>query len=239
MTACGDHAGAIGLLRWAMDTGADPCVCILKIALAYQQMRRWHEALAVVEQATTRYPRDRSGWELMLDIAESAGDRRRAAMACRALVKLAPNHIRAHIVLSQAHMRSGDIPAALRTAEILVRLDPGSAAYHYNKALLCQHRNQIDLAVQEFMLSIWLEPDGPCSESARSFLQDLDALQLNQITLLAGDDTVFRTLLRRNCREAVIARGFALSPVGEQLLQEYCKHDLPDLPRPARVSQYH
>jgi tetratricopeptide (TPR) repeat protein len=135
--------------------------------------------------------------------------------------------------------RDGDIPAALRIANTLIRLEPESAAHHYTKALLCQHQSEIELAVYEFMQAIWLDPDGPNSEHARSFLQDLDILQLHQISVLADEDLVFRTKLARNCQEAAMERGFALSPVGEQLLREYCERGLSDSSPPARVARYH
>ena len=235
----GENARAVRVLQRAIDSGADFFVCTLRIAAAYREMQRRHEALAAVEQATVHSPLDRAGWELMLDIAEEAGDRRRAVMAGRALIKISPRHIRAHTVLSEAYLKDGDIPAALKIADILIRLDPASAAYHYNRALLCQHQSEIEQAVCGFIHTIWLEPDGPFSDSARCFLQDLDILQLSQIVTLASEDTVFRTRLLRNCREAAIARGFALSPMGEQLLEDYCEHDLIDSPPPRRVSRYH
>ncbi len=135
--------------------------------------------------------------------------------------------------------RNGDIPAALRIANTLIRLDPASAEHHYNKALLCQHQSEIELAVHEFMHAIWLDPDGPYSDPARCFLEDLDVLQLSQIATLANEDLVFRTKLSRNCQQAAVERGFALSPVGEQLLHEYCEDSLGDCPAALRASRYH
>jgi hypothetical protein len=63
-------------------------------------------------------------------------------------------------------------------------------------------------------------------------------LQLHQIAVLADDDLVFRTKLGRDCREAAMERGFALSPVGEGMLQEYCDGVLGDRPRPPRAARY-
>lgn len=143
------------------------------------------------------------------------------------------------VLLMETYMKNGDIPAALRNADTLIRLDPQTAVHHFNRALLCQHQSQIELAVYEFMQTIWLDPDGPYSDSARCFLEDLDILQLNLIILLASDDLVFRTKLSRNCHEAAIERGFALSPTGEQLLQQFCEQGLAESPAPTRASQYH
>ena len=150
---------------------------------------------------------------------------------------------RADLVAAEGRLaeatRNGDIPAALRIASTLIRMDPASAEHHYNRALLCQHQSEIELAVHEFMHTIWLEPDGPYSDPARCFLEDLDVLQLNQIAILASDDLVFRTKLSRNCHEAATERGFALSPVGERLLREYCEDGLAESSALARTSRYH
>lgn len=135
--------------------------------------------------------------------------------------------------------RNGDIPAAMRIANTLIRMNPASAEHHYNKGLLCQHQSEIGLAVNEFMHAIWLEPDGPYSDYARNCLEDLDVHQLNQIAILANEDLIFRTKLTRDCEEAAMERGFALSPMGERLLREYCEDSLADSPAPARASRYH
>ena len=135
--------------------------------------------------------------------------------------------------------RAGDIPAALRTADSLIRMDPEAAIHHYNKAMLCQHQCEIELAVYEFMHTILLDPDGPYADPSRCFLEDLDLLQLHQIAILASEDLVFRTKLSRNCGSAAIERGFALSPVGEQRLREYCDTDLTEADPRARASRYH
>ena len=143
----------------------------------------------------------------------------------------------AEVKLAEA-TRRGDILAALRITNDMIRMDPASAEHHYNKALLCQHQSEIELAVNEFMHAIWLEPDGPYSDYARNSLEDLDVFQLNQIAILANEDIVFRTKLSRNCQEAVLERGFALSPIGEQLLREYCEDKFVESPASPRASRY-
>ncbi|HLJ57015.1 MAG TPA: hypothetical protein VKT77_18385 [Chthonomonadaceae bacterium] len=139
--------------------------------------------------------------------------------------------VQAEVQFAQA-TRNGDIRTALRAANALIRMDPASAERHYNMALLFQHESRIELAVYEFMHAIMLEPNGPCSESARCFLEELDVMQLNQIALLAKEDLVFRMKLDRDCRAAAVERGFALSPMGEQLLCEFCEGPLADSPPP-------
>ena len=234
----GEFARAIEAFRHAIGIGADDSRCLHRIAEAFRQMRQWEDALDTAELFALLGPGDPFRWELVLELAEQAGDRPAAEIAIRALIKLSPKHIRAHTALNKIQLRDGDIPAARRSADTLIRLDPESALHHYNKALLCQHQSDIDQAVNEFVLTICLEPEGPWADSARCFLQDLDVMQLNQITTLAFDDVVFRTRLTRDCREAVRSRGFALSPMGEQLLQEFCDNDLTRLSEPTRIAQY-
>ena len=141
--------------------------------------------------------------------------------------------------LREGYLKKGDIANALRVANTLIRLEPEAAVHHFNKALLCQHQNEIELAVYEFMQAIFLDPEGPYSDPARNFLEDLDMMQLNQIITLSMEDLVFRTKLMRNSSAAAIERGFALSPLGEHMLEQFCEETLPDSPSPARVSRYH
>lgn len=239
MIAQGEFALAVLSLERARKSGADPYQCMLRIADLYRQMQRWHDALAAAEQATLLAPSRLPGWEMVLKLAQETGDQRRALTASRTLIKLSPRHIPAYTTLSEVYLKKGDITNALRVANTLIRLEPESATHHFNKALLCQHQNEIELAVYEFMQTIFLEPEGPYSESARNFLEDLDMMQLNQIITLAMEDLVFRTKLTRNCSAAAMEKGFALSPLGEHMLEQYCEESLPDSPAPNRVSLYH
>src|SRR5689334_12312589 len=119
-----EFAQAAQVLERAIETCAAVLECTIRLAPAYRALGRLPEALAVLERATALFPQDRAICELMLEIAEHAGDRRRAVAAGRALIKISPRHIRAHTVLSEMYMMEGDISAALRTVDTLVRLDP-------------------------------------------------------------------------------------------------------------------
>src|SRR5579884_2984984 len=166
----------------------------------------------------------------MMTIALEAGDCRRAIAAGRALLKISPRHVPAHDTLGAAYIQMGDVDAAMRITNALIRLDPDTAAHHFKKALLCQHKGEIALAVQEFTEALLLDPNGPHAEDAREALQALDAHQLNQIVTLAMEDSVFRLKLDREPVEAAAERGFYLSETGNQLLIELSSFVLSESP---------
>jgi tetratricopeptide (TPR) repeat protein len=230
---------AVAAFRQARKQGADPYLCLLRIADLYRQMQQWNQAFGALEQAVALEPTRLSGWELLLEFAQEAGDRDRAVFASHALIKLVPRHIPAHNMLGAAYMQQGDVEAALRVANTLIRLEPDVPAHHFKKALLCQHQNEVALAVQEFMQTLRLGPEGPLAESAREALETLDLFQLNQIVTLAIEDAIFRAHLLRQPVNAVEERGFALSPMGEHLLTDFCQEALPDCPASQRPTRYH
>ncbi len=132
-----------------------------------------------------------------------------------------PNHIPAYDALGSAYFQRGDVEATLRVLGALIRLDPLNPAYRFKKALLCQHKGDIALAVQEFLEVCELEPAGPYAAPARESLHTLDMFQLQQIFILTMDDTMFRTQVLRDAENAVEERGFLLSPFGNQMLNGF------------------
>ncbi|HZO88071.1 MAG TPA: tetratricopeptide repeat protein [Chthonomonadaceae bacterium] len=234
----GAFSEAIASLTQAIAAGANDCACYLQLADLYRVQRQWEAALAAAEQALALDPSRLAAYETMMTIALEAGDCRRAIAAGRALLKISPRHVPAHDTLGAAYIQMGDVDAAMRITNALIRLDPDTAAHHFKKALLCQHKGEIALAVQEFTEALLLDPNGPHAEDAREALQALDAHQLNQIVTLAMEDSVFRLKLDREPVEAAAERGFYLSETGNQLLIELSSFVLSESPHPCRPIRY-
>jgi tetratricopeptide (TPR) repeat protein len=210
----------------------------LWIARLYREMKQWPAALAAAERAIVLAPNRLPAYEILMGIALEAGDRPRAVAASQALIKIAPRHIPAHSALGAVYIQMGDMEAALRVTNTLIRLDPETAAHHFKKALLCQHRGEVALAVYEFTQTMRLDRDGSYADAAREALETLDAYQINQIFTLAMEDAVFRAKLLRDPAEAALERGFALSDAGCQLLAELSSNALPEIPAPCRPIHY-
>lgn len=149
-----------------------------------------------------------------------------------------PNHIPAYDALGSAYFQRGDVEAALRILSTLIRLDPQNPAYRFKKALLLQHQGEIAPAVQEFIAVCEIDPEGPYALPAREGLHTLDMHQLQQIFILAMDDTMFRTQVLRDAQNAVEERGFLLSPFGNQMLNGFLLDMVNECPHEARPVFY-
>lgn len=234
----GNYRQAISSLERAIHSGADTYHCTLRIAEIYRQLRCHTAARAAAEQAIALAPSRIPAYEVLMEVAQEAGDRESTMSACQSLIKLAPRHIPAYNALGAAYVQIGDVEAAMRVARTLIRLEPESAAHHFKMALLCQHQGEVALAVHEFMQTIRLAPNDDHAEAARDALETLDIFQINQIITLAIEDRVFRTKLARTPVDAAIERGFALSEAGDQLLTEFCADSLTELPETIRPMVY-
>ncbi len=222
----------------AIAAGADPYGCRLRIAAIYRSMAVWNAALAAAEEAAALEPTRQAAYELLMTIAIEAGDSERVILASNALIRLMPRHLLAYSALSNAYIQQGDIDAAMRVTSILIRLDPHTAAHRFRRAMLCQHKGEIGMAVQELVIALNVEPEGPYAEAAFDALQTLDLLQIEQIMVLAGEDSVFRAKFMRDANESARERGFILSDSGNNLLRELGAMGIPELSMPCPTRLY-
>lgn len=232
------YARAISSLERAMAQGADRYDCTLRIAEVYCRMQQWAPALSTAEQAMQIAPNRLPAYEMAMTIALEAGDSERAFSAGQALIKLSPRHIAAHDTLGAVYMQKGDVDAAMRVLNKLIRIDPKNPTHHFKKALLCQHKGEVVLAMRELTETLRIDPAGVHAEAAQEALETLDAYQLNQIFILAMEDSIFRAKLTQDAEEAVAERGFLLSEVGNQIVAELSTQTLPDLPVLCRPTLY-
>ena len=229
---------AVASLERAIAAGGDPYNCTLRIAEVYRAIELWPMAMEAAEKAVTLAPRRLLAYEAITAIALQAGDYERAIAASNTLIKLSPRHLAAYNALGAAYLQMGQMDAAMRVANTLIRLDPQTSAHHFKKALLCQHKNEVALAVHEFTEALRLDPDGPHADAALEALETLDHFQLNQILTLAMEDSVFRAKLLRSAPDAAAERGFCLSETGSLILTEICSHSLPEWDEPCRPQIY-
>ena len=232
------YGAAVHWLKQAISEGADAYECTMKMADIYAEAEQWPQAMDAAERAVALGGSSLQSYERLMQIALEAGNRDRAIEACKAVIKISPRHIGAHTVLGTVYMKHGEMEAAMRIASTLVRLAPQDGSYRFHKALLCQHQGEVALAVHEFSEALRLDPEGTYAEDAREALETLDMYQLNQIVTLAMEDIVFRGRLVNEAADAALERGFCLSDTGNQMLFEFARETLPELPRPLRCYRY-
>jgi tetratricopeptide (TPR) repeat protein len=235
----GQVAEAIQSLESAIQYGADAYTCYLRQARLYQGRQQWAEAVVAAEKAIAERPEKISAREAIIALYLESRNYQRAADASRDLLKLSPRHVPARDALGAAYIGMGDVDSAMKVANELVRLDPNEASHHYKKALLCQHRGDVAIAVTEFARVVQLVPDTDLAESAQDQLESLDAFQLGNILTLAMEDTVFRAKIARDPEEAVAEKGFHISESGREILRHMAEDMLSEIQADGRISMYH
>ena len=230
---------ALASLKLAMGAGADTYLCTLRIASLYRRMERMSEAMQTAEFATLLDPARLPGWTILLEFAQESGDIPRALAASHTILKLSPRHIPAHVLQASVLMQKGDAPAALKIVNTLIQLDPECPEHHFRKAQISQHLSDVGAAIEEFVQVIRIDPEGEFADAARESIESLDMFHLSQIATLASEDAVFRAKLCQNCLEAIREKGYALGPMGERLLADFCQDELQELTFLQSVVRYH
>jgi tetratricopeptide (TPR) repeat protein len=230
---------AIQSLEKALQFGADRYDCYLRIAKLHQTCGRWLEAVSAAQRAIAEHPDRLSAHEAVIALFLESRDYARAVSASLAMLKRFPRHVPARDALGAAYIGLGDMEAAMRVAGDLIRIDPTDPTHRFKKAILCQHQGELRMAIEEFQRVVDMAPDTDLAQSAREQLDLLDLHQLRGILLLASEDTVFRGKLVRDSELAIAERGFCLSEVGRQRLDELADFELGDVPANAQARMYH
>jgi len=229
---------AIGSYEKAQIRGADPYKCLLEIAKLYEMLGFSKVAVSYCRTAMAVVPQQLTAYLLMMEIAESSGDRQGAIEASTTLIKMMPTYVPAYNILGTTLLQVGDVRGAIRTAKSLVQIEPTVPAHRLKLGALYQHEGEISAAVEEFVEVIRLDSDPTVSEAACDALAALDIFQINQILTLAVEDRVFRTKLSRLPARAVRERGYCLSDAGIDLLNDFCQNGLAYLPESPKLLSY-
>ncbi len=118
-----------------------------------------------------------------------------------------------------AYEQLEDLSSAMDCARMYTQLAPLDPRGHYHLGSLEHRLGHLPEAMERYELV--LDLDGSASEvaaAASDGIRALDAIQLRQITSLAGSDQTFRIALARDVREALESRGFVLSDEGVAIL---------------------
>jgi tetratricopeptide (TPR) repeat protein len=235
--AQGEWKRAFNAYERAMENGADPYPCKLRMVELYRNAGYLEDAYKMAESAASSAPERLPAYEAMTALSLEMGDFHRAIAISHALIQRSPKHILAHNALGTAYVQLGEIDAAIRVSNTLIRLDPETAEHRFHKAALCQQKQEIPLAAYEFCQVLRIAPNSPHGEAALRALEDLDAYQIEQIYLLAQEDAIFRLKLERDPFPAIEERGFFLSDTGCSMLFDMSRH-LPEIqnrPCPSRT----
>lgn len=182
----GDAAEAITRVNAALAEGADRYTCFLWLAKLYRLIGHSDDAVNAAEAARCEDPASTAAHEALIALHLESRDYTRAADAVKDLLRIAPRHVSARDALGAAYIGMGDVPAAMRVANDMVRLYPDDPGHRFKKALLCEHEGAVRLAVEEFQRVLDMSTDTVMVSGAREQLELLDTYQLNQINRYQG-----------------------------------------------------
>ncbi len=189
------------------------------LAALYRETRRTREAQAALERGLKYDPENREMLEASAEVALERGDADRAVRYAHRAIRQSINSVPARDVLGAAYLQQGRLHEALRVADQLVAMSPLDPTHHFKKAILFQQQGMLAEALQSYERVVRLAPESELGDDARRALELIDNHQLRQILLLASEDTVFRTKLRRDAIAAVSERCFSLSDAGAMALE--------------------
>ena len=167
-------------------------------------------------------------WQAM---AESQWDARNwsgCIKACEALLQLQPRSHAAREMLATALLQDGRPTEAMSLMEELLRMSPRDPLHRLRYATLLQLQGRSGDALREFQLVLQLYPDAPFVEDAHEAVEALDAIQIQQILMMAGEQNDFRHGLQQEMETALGDSGFHLSENGRESLRNMLGDGRPD-----------
>ncbi len=192
----------------------DPAA-FFRLGLMYREARRVEPALSALRRATDLNPDYRDTREALIATLLDNGRYQEIVVESKLLVKLAPRSVFARDVLSLAYMQLGQTDKALRVVGELIWLDPVNPDHYLKRAMLLQQQGNVKNAVGEYTRVLEMAPDGSDAMAvAAEALETMDDRQLQQILLLATDDKVFQWKAMHDPAEAILERGYHLTPDG-------------------------
>ncbi|HUI60604.1 MAG TPA: sulfotransferase [Steroidobacteraceae bacterium] len=150
-----------------------------------------------------------------------------AAQQAAEILRVAPDHPEAMLLLGVASRMTGQIDLALATLERLVATQPNWAAAHYEWGVTLGEVGRADAAVPALQRAVALKPDLP--DAWREIASQLTALGDRE----GADRAYARHIKASNRSPQLMAAAFALSenqlPQAEHLLREHLKKDPNDV----------
>ena len=177
------------------------------------------QAESILQGGLRIAPDNRDLLESIAEVALEMGQPWKAIEYAQRLLRLCDKSLAARDVLGVAYLQLGRVNEALRMADQMVTISPMDPGHHFKKAVLFQQQGMLREALHEFLRVADLTPDTEMGDEARQAVEAMDSQQMRQIILLAAEDSVFRTKLRRDPLDASLERGFFLSEAGSCALQ--------------------
>ena len=215
----GRYDEAVRAMSRALQLSPENSDYYYSLAALLRETRRYEDAEKVLLVGLELKPNHRDLLEAMAEVALETGQPESAIDFAHRLLRLERNSLAARDVLGVAYLQLGRVNEALRMADQMVAINPMDPSHHFKKAVLIQQQGKMREAVGVFCLVVVFLLVCEMGDEARQAVESMDNQQMRQIVLLASEDPIFRTKLRRDPVHAVKERGFFLSEAGASALQ--------------------
>lgn len=112
---------------WFNAAGAK-AYALLESAYAASQREHYHEALAILDELTTRFPKFAEGWNRRAAVHWELGDFAQSQADCERALALNPQHYGAWQGIGLCQLRNGDIAGACRSLRAALKILPHDPA---------------------------------------------------------------------------------------------------------------
>ncbi|HEX8237617.1 MAG TPA: tetratricopeptide repeat protein [Abditibacteriaceae bacterium] len=167
-------------------------------------------------------------WQAMAEAQWDARNWNGCIKACEALLQLQPRSHAAREMLATALLQDGRPTDAMAMMQELLRMSPRDPLHRLRYATLLQLQGRSGDALREFQLVLQLYPDAPFVEDAHEAVEALDAIQIQQILMMAGEQNDFRHGLQQELETVLDDSGFHLSENGRESLRNMLGDGRPD-----------
>ncbi|MCC6444655.1 MAG: tetratricopeptide repeat protein [Armatimonadetes bacterium] len=225
----GNGRQAIAAMKKALRLAPDNPYHHYHLGLLYRSYNNMDKAAGSLLKAISLSPHERIFHESLMEVRLTQGDFGKAVETAQAGLTACPRSPVIMDMLSIACFQCGRLREAIQVLNELVLMNPFEATYHFKLAVLYQHIGDVAHAVYEFGRVVMLDPENEMAEDAADALELLDQYQIQQILLLATDDTAFRLGLMRHLEETLQEKGFYLSPEGLDELGDFLQ-EIPAFP---------
>lgn len=167
-------------------------------------------------------------WQALGEAQLEAQDWNGCIDACRALLDLEPRHHFGREMLATALLHSGRIDEAATVMHELLLLSPRDPLHRLKFATLLQLQGKSGASSREFQRVADSHPDAPFVGEAHDAIETLDHIQIQQVLMRAGTESMFREQLESAFEAALPDNGFHLSEAGRESLRHILGDGSPD-----------
>ncbi|MFQ3548778.1 MAG: tetratricopeptide repeat protein [Armatimonadota bacterium] len=199
----------------------------IQLANIYKNNNEIALAVECMQKALEIEPENTSLQEELFSVLLELGRYDETLKISKRCLDVSPRNLMALDAMAVAYLQKGLLDKALKIINRMIALCPMDPINFYKKATLLQQKGEITKAMAAFLQALEMDPTGELANEARDAITSLDSYQLKQVLTIALEDSVFRAKLILDMENALIERGFLLSPGGIAILKQIDMQTLP------------